>query len=165
MRGSTSRATFGTLVRPRATSNVSWTARRAGGTGAKPQAGPAHVARMSSQPKQIGKGKENERYNYNTSMSFSDEVDPDVRRIFFCVMAVLTIQHVNYRRVTATDLSSRREPPTKVKMLVRDFIDDSLYNVSSQLKGLDNRADYLAKLRVLPQECYYLHPSCQGLRV
>lgn len=32
----------------------------------------------SNQPKQIGKGKENERYNYNTSMSFSDEIDPDV---------------------------------------------------------------------------------------
>lgn len=36
------------------------------------------VRPMSSQPKQIGKGKENERYNYNTSMSFSDEIDPDV---------------------------------------------------------------------------------------
>jgi hypothetical protein len=32
----------------------------------------------SNQPKQIGKGKENERYNYNTSMSFSDDIDPDV---------------------------------------------------------------------------------------
>lgn len=36
------------------------------------------VRLMSSPPKQIGKGKENERYNYNTSMSFSDEIDPDV---------------------------------------------------------------------------------------
>jgi hypothetical protein len=120
---------------------------------------------MSSQPKQIGKGKENERYNYNTSMSFSDEVDPDVSRIVYCVMAVLTFQHINYRRVTATDLSSRREPPTKVKMLVRDFIDDSLYNVSFEFKGPENQADSLAKLRVLPQECYYFHPSSQGLRV
>jgi hypothetical protein len=29
---------------------------------------------MSSQPK----GKEDERYNYNTSMSFSDDINPDV---------------------------------------------------------------------------------------
>jgi hypothetical protein len=36
------------------------------------------VRLVSDQPKQIGKGKENERYNYNTSMSFSDEIDPDV---------------------------------------------------------------------------------------
>lgn len=41
------------------------------------------VRLMSSQPKQIGKGKENERYNYNTSMSFSDEIDPDVSLLSF----------------------------------------------------------------------------------
>ena len=40
-----------------------------------------HVRFVSDQPKQIGKGKENERYNYNTSMSFSDEIDPDVSRV------------------------------------------------------------------------------------
>lgn len=39
-----------------------------------------------------------------------------------------------YRRVTATDLANYREPPTRVKMLVRDFIDDSLYNVSSRAR-------------------------------
>lgn len=39
------------------------------------------------------------------------------------------LQHANYRKVTAAELRSRKEPPTKVKMLVRDFIDDSLYNV------------------------------------
>lgn len=37
---------------------------------------------------------------------------------------------MNYRRVTASELSSRTTPPTRVKMLVRDFIDDSLYNPS-----------------------------------
>jgi hypothetical protein len=44
-----------------------------------PPLGRAGQFRLASdQPKQIGKGKENERYNYNTSMSFSDEIDPDV---------------------------------------------------------------------------------------
>jgi len=37
-------------------------------------------------------------------------------------------EHVNYQRVTANDLEKRRTPPTEVKMLVRDFIEDSLYN-------------------------------------
>ncbi|WVR05785.1 hypothetical protein IAU60_002810 [Kwoniella sp. DSM 27419] len=54
-----------------------------------------------------------DRYNYNTSLSFDASPDPD---------------HVNWRRVTAAELTSRKEPPTRVKMLVRDFIDDSLYN-------------------------------------
>ena len=48
------------------------------------------VRSMSSQPKQIGKGKENERYNYNTSMSFSDEIDPDVSlRSYWLTMGAL----------------------------------------------------------------------------
>ncbi|AAW42702.1 conserved hypothetical protein [Cryptococcus deneoformans JEC21] len=59
------------------------------------------------------KGKGKERYNFNTSIEFSNEPDPD---------------HVNWRKVTAADLAARKEPPTRVKMLVRDFIDDSLYN-------------------------------------
>ncbi|KAK1927996.1 S-adenosyl-L-methionine-dependent methyltransferase [Papiliotrema laurentii] len=62
------------------------------------------------------KGKEKTpevRFNFNTSLYFTEEPDPD---------------HVNYRRVTAAELRSRKEPPKKVKMLVRDFIDDSLYN-------------------------------------
>ncbi|KAI0685611.1 S-adenosyl-L-methionine-dependent methyltransferase [Cytidiella melzeri] len=37
-------------------------------------------------------------------------------------------KHVNYRRVDANDMENSREPPTEVKMLVRDFIEDSLYN-------------------------------------
>lgn len=37
-------------------------------------------------------------------------------------------QHIHYRRVTANDLENEQEPPRRVKMLVRDFIEDSLYN-------------------------------------
>ena len=50
--------------------------------------------------------------NYN-NLSFSDSPD---------------LNHVNYRRVTANELENLKEPPTEVKMLVRDFIEDSLYN-------------------------------------
>lgn len=93
--------------------------------------------KTKTKTKETGKGKESDRYNYNTSMSFSEDIDPDVRfslptLSLFCKGTRLTeLQHVNYRRVTAGDIASRREPPTKVKMLVRDFIDDSLYNVSA----------------------------------
>ncbi|WRT64028.1 uncharacterized protein IL334_000955 [Kwoniella shivajii] len=59
------------------------------------------------------KQRDKERYNFNTSLSWSESPDPD---------------HVHWRRVTAAELTSRKEPPTRVKMLVRDFIDDSLYN-------------------------------------
>ncbi|KAI0642254.1 DUF185-domain-containing protein [Trametes meyenii] len=55
----------------------------------------------------------NDRINYNDGYSFSDIPDPE---------------HVNYRRVTANDLEGERHPPRRVKMLVRDFIEDSLYN-------------------------------------
>lgn len=37
-------------------------------------------------------------------------------------------EHVNYRHVTANDLESFTEPPQRVKMLVRDYIEDALYN-------------------------------------
>lgn len=36
--------------------------------------------------------------------------------------------HANYDLVTANDLETRDVPPKRVKMLVRDFIEDSLYN-------------------------------------
>ncbi|CAK9781435.1 DUF185-domain-containing protein [Cutaneotrichosporon oleaginosum] len=52
-------------------------------------------------------------YNFNTSLTFDAVADPEVAK---------------YRKVTAADLANYREPPTRVKMLVRDFIDDSLYN-------------------------------------
>jgi hypothetical protein len=38
------------------------------------------------------------------------------------------VQHVSYPHVTANDLEHHDEPPRGVKMLVRDFIEDSLYN-------------------------------------
>ncbi|KAI9062507.1 DUF185-domain-containing protein [Trametes sanguinea] len=57
--------------------------------------------------------KEEETINFNDQYSFTDAPDPD---------------HVNYRRVTANELEHEREPPRRVKMLVRDFIEDSLYN-------------------------------------
>ncbi|WVQ97160.1 hypothetical protein IAU59_004270 [Kwoniella sp. CBS 9459] len=72
-----------------------------------------HQSSSSSSSSEPPKRRARDRYNYNTSLSFSDNPDPD---------------HVNWRRVTASELTSRKEPPTRVKMLVRDFIDDSLYN-------------------------------------
>jgi hypothetical protein len=36
--------------------------------------------------------------------------------------------HLKYKRVTAEDLTTHKTPPKRVKMLVRDFIHDSLYN-------------------------------------
>ncbi|KAL7423809.1 hypothetical protein Q5752_001393 [Cryptotrichosporon argae] len=88
------RALLATSVRPRRPHAVSGLCRRTAVRG-------------------LAAGPSKERYNYNTSLSFSAEPDPE---------------HATYRRVTAAELASRREPPTRVKMLVRDFIDDSLYN-------------------------------------
>lgn len=52
------------------------------------------------------------RYNYIAN-PFDSTPDPD---------------QSNYRTVTATELATRNTPPRRVKMLVRDFIDDCLYN-------------------------------------
>lgn len=52
------------------------------------------------------------KINYN-AVSFAEKANAD---------------HVNFKKVTANDLESRTAPPTEVKMLVRDFIEDSLYN-------------------------------------
>ena len=54
-----------------------------------------------------------DRVNYNDDYSFSDAPDPE---------------HAKYKFVTANDLERERHPPRRVKMLVRDFIEDSLYN-------------------------------------
>lgn len=54
-----------------------------------------------------------DRYNFNGETSFNDAPDSDV---------------LLYPRVTANDLAKNREPPTCVKVLTRDFIEDSLYN-------------------------------------
>lgn len=53
-----------------------------------------------------------DRFNYNTDVSFEDSPG----------------HHVNYELITANDLESYTSPPKRVKMLVRDFIEDSLYN-------------------------------------
>ena len=57
--------------------------------------------------------KSEDRINYNDKFSLSDV--PDAER-------------ASYKLVTANDLESAREPPRRVRMLVRDFIEDSLYN-------------------------------------
>jgi hypothetical protein len=54
-----------------------------------------------------------DKFNYNTNISFDEHPD---------------LEHVNYPLVTADDLKACRSPPTCVRMLVRDFIEDSLYN-------------------------------------
>jgi hypothetical protein len=69
--------------------------------------------------------------------------------------------------VTAKDLTHRREPPKKVKMLVRDFVDDSLYNVSSVTTRFHDYAtlnlirgpalDVVAKLWLLCKTSDHLH--------
>lgn len=51
--------------------------------------------------------------NYNPEIYFDD---------------VPNAEHVSYKRVTSNDLESYRQPPKRVKMLVRDYIEDSLYN-------------------------------------
>ena len=53
-----------------------------------------------------------DRLNYNSDVYF-EEASGD---------------HVNYDIVTANDLKDHNTPPKRVKMLVRDFIEDSLYN-------------------------------------
>jgi hypothetical protein len=54
-----------------------------------------------------------DKFNYNTSLAFDESPDSE---------------HVKFPLVTADNLTALREPPTRVKMLVRDFIQDSLYN-------------------------------------
>jgi hypothetical protein len=41
---------------------------------------------------------------------------------------VPSVEHVNYKHVNANDLEQETIPPHGVKMLARDFIEDSLYN-------------------------------------
>jgi len=54
-----------------------------------------------------------DRFNYNPEIFFDEAPDPE---------------HTTYTRVTSNDLEQHTKPPTRVKMLVRDFIEDSLYN-------------------------------------
>ncbi|KIJ61961.1 hypothetical protein HYDPIDRAFT_158522 [Hydnomerulius pinastri MD-312] len=55
-----------------------------------------------------------EKINYNNDIIFSADVSKE---------------HLAYPLLTARDLAKTfREPPTRVRMLVRDFIEDALYN-------------------------------------
>jgi Putative S-adenosyl-L-methionine-dependent methyltransferase len=54
-----------------------------------------------------------DRINYNPEVFFDEAPDPE---------------HMGYARVTSNDLERHTKSPTRVKMLVRDFIEDSLYN-------------------------------------
>lgn len=64
------------------------------------------------EPVKKGAIEPRDKWNYN-SASFN-EVPSD--------------EHINYKIVDANDLESETTPPRSVKMLVRDFIEDSLYN-------------------------------------
>jgi hypothetical protein len=57
--------------------------------------------------------KKREEFNFNPEIYFDNVPNPD---------------HVNYKRVTSNDLETFKHPPRRVKMLVRDYIEDSLYN-------------------------------------
>ncbi|KZT07276.1 DUF185-domain-containing protein [Laetiporus sulphureus 93-53] len=74
---------------------------------------PRLSARLSSSSHLRSGRKAPDKINYNTRISFDDAPDAE---------------HVTYKRVTANDLEHCHEPPRRVKMLVRDFIEDSLYN-------------------------------------
>jgi len=78
MSASTSRVTLGAISRGVKAQSVSRSSTRARQAICLGSGRAGQIRLVSDQPKQIGKGKENERYNYNTSMSFSDEIDPDV---------------------------------------------------------------------------------------
>jgi hypothetical protein len=68
-----------------------------------------------SHAKQPPKRKQPDKLNYNPVPSFGASAKDES-------------ETTAYPQMTANDLESHVEPPTKVKMLVRDFIEDSLYN-------------------------------------
>ena len=78
MSASTSRVTLRAISRNSQSQSVARSIVRTRQAICPPLGRAGQVRLASDQPKQIGKGKENERYNYNTSMSFSDDIDPDV---------------------------------------------------------------------------------------
>jgi hypothetical protein len=59
------------------------------------------------------KSNKREELNFNPEVYFDDVPNPE---------------HVSYKRVTSNDLEAFKHPPRRVKMLVRDYIEDSLYN-------------------------------------
>ena len=68
----------------------------------------------SSHPSFSGpKSKKREELNFNPEVYFDDAPNPE---------------HLNYKHLTSNDLEAFKHPPRRVKMLVRDYIEDSLYN-------------------------------------
>lgn len=61
---------------------------------------------------ETGTRKPAEKFNYN-SLAFDEKPEAE---------------HTNYPTVTANELQKETQPPKGVKMLVRDYIEDSLYN-------------------------------------
>lgn len=81
--------------------------------------------------------------NYNHISSLVDhEVDPEV---------------LTFRRVTARDLVRREDPPKKVTMLVRDYIDDHLYNVRHRVSP----SCFPMLTALQPQYGYFSSPSLE----
>ncbi|KAL1701948.1 S-adenosyl-L-methionine-dependent methyltransferase [Schizophyllum commune] len=80
---------------------------------AEPPRKPSLLERIAeSERKRVAKYEISDKWNYNR-VSFDDAVPEE---------------HLKYPTVTATELVQEKVPPRKVKMLVRDFIEDSLYN-------------------------------------
>lgn len=68
----------------------------------------------SSHPSSAGpKSNKREELNFNPEVYFDDVPNPE---------------YINYKRVTSNDLEAFKHPPRRVKMLIRDYIEDSLYN-------------------------------------
>ena len=59
------------------------------------------------------KSKKREELNFNPEVYFDDVPNPE---------------HLSFKRVTSNDLEAFKHPPRRVRMLVRDYIEDSLYN-------------------------------------
>lgn len=74
------------------------------------------ACRRSYASDQSSKNKRPDRFDYNTKPEAP--LLPDAS----------TEEHINYRLVTSNDLETFKEPPKRVKMLMRDYIEDSLYN-------------------------------------
>ncbi|KAI4523754.1 DUF185-domain-containing protein [Schizophyllum commune Loenen D] len=80
---------------------------------AEPPRKPSLLERIAESERQrVAKYEISDKWNYNR-VSFDDAVPEE---------------HLKYPTVTATELVQEKVPPRKVKMLVRDFIEDSLYN-------------------------------------
>lgn len=93
---------------------LSWTARYAASLAKLPTKGfHGHRRRLTRLQRNFATQRSGDKINYNTELSLSSS-DTD--------------EHASYQQVSSNDLESYTEPPRRVKMLVRDFIEDSLYN-------------------------------------